>query len=61
MSDGKKLSVVEVPSPAEFDAKLAEHKGKTPNLFVLFTGAPDPATGESWCADAAAWTGLLRS
>ena len=35
----------------ELFSKLAENEGANGNVYVLFTGKEDPATGESWCPD----------
>ncbi len=44
------VRVVDVPSPAHFDAAMAELARSGGRVFVLFTGAKD-ATGVSWCPD----------
>ncbi len=40
----------DVADPSQFDSVLSKHAGKS-QLYVLVSGATDPATGVSWCPD----------
>jgi hypothetical protein len=42
--------LIQCPTPAEYDAKVAEAKSAASKVFLLFTGAKD-ASGRSWCGD----------
>ena len=54
------MPFVRIPAPADLDQPLADLIAKQGEALLLFFGAEDPATGESWCPDCVTADPVLR-